>query len=73
MDHLCDSQCLLSDHTLSLMARLLDRDTVFFLPHSKFCAFVFSFSFFLTFCVCLFCIFVFSFIFLTFYFLHFSP
>ena len=29
MENLRDSQCLLSDHTLSLLARLLDRDTVY--------------------------------------------
>ena len=28
MEHLRDSQCLLSDHTLSLLTKLLDRDSV---------------------------------------------
>ena len=43
MENLRDSQCLLSDHTLSPLARLLDRDTVYTIFSPLFFFFLSSF------------------------------
>ena len=45
MENLRDSQCLLSDHTLSLLARLLDRDSVYTIFSSFFIPRCFPFPF----------------------------